>query len=442
MPARSAARLEGNPSKKLHSSTAVKKAVDTLAIVPTKDRISILARKVYNVMMFYAQAQGVEQQIYRVRLRDVIYNIDFNSNNTEILKEHLRQMVTTKVEWQSPTRGEGTSWGVSALIAHAELLHEGGEVMMEWSYAPNIKQAILDPLRFARISLTFQSQLKSTPGLVLYEICSRYVDNPGGLTARQHWTWWRPVLTGFPEGQGGTYDEWKYFKRDVIKGAVAEVNQVTDLQIEAVEHKRGRAMQELQFKVARKEGRPAMSKAVTPVNLKHIGRAINHGVSQERAEKFLERYGEQAFTQGVDALEARADRKDLEQVRAPEKFLGAILANSTVAQDQTPTSPTTTRNEKASRVALLEKYRDRKRAEAESLFKEMPDGEQANLLADFELLVIGKANPAVQKSYRSRGLAATMARALFLKFIAASMFGQGWETPSDSDLLTFSLHGH
>jgi len=163
---------------------ALKKAVDTLAIVPTKDRISILARKVYNVMMHYAQLQGMDAQIYRVRLRDVIHGIDFNSNNTEVLKEHLRQMVTTKVEWQSPTKGEGARWGVSALIAHAELSNDGGEVFMEWSYAPNIKQAILDPQRFARISLSFQAALKSMAALVLYEICSRYVDNPGGVTAR------------------------------------------------------------------------------------------------------------------------------------------------------------------------------------------------------------------------------------------------------------------
>jgi len=171
------ARIEGKP---------LKKSVDTLAIVPTKDRITILARKVYNVMMHYAQEQGVEQPLYRVRLRDVVSGIDFNSNNTDVIKEHLRQMVTTKVEWQSPTRGEGAKWAVSALIAHAELSTERGEVFMEWSYAINIKHEILDPQRYARISLAFQSEFKSMPGLALYEICSRYIDNPSGLTARQH----------------------------------------------------------------------------------------------------------------------------------------------------------------------------------------------------------------------------------------------------------------
>ena len=258
----------------------LKKSVDTLAIVPTKDRISILARKVYNVMMHYAQEQGVEQPIYRVRLRDVVNGIDFNSKNTDVIKDHLRQMVTTKVEWQSPTKGEGAKWAVSALIAHAELINENNEVFMEWSYAVNIKHEILDPQRYARISLAFQAEFRSMPGLALYEICCRYIDNPGGLTARQHWTWWRPVLTGAPESQVGIYSEWKYFKRDVIKGAVAEVNQITDLEIEAVEHRStGRSIGDLQFKVKRKEQtKLPFGTAPNPVNLKDIGRAIHAGV--------------------------------------------------------------------------------------------------------------------------------------------------------------------
>ena len=45
------------------STKALRKAVDTLAIVPTKHKISVLARKVYNVMMHHSQEQGVEPQI-------------------------------------------------------------------------------------------------------------------------------------------------------------------------------------------------------------------------------------------------------------------------------------------------------------------------------------------------------------------------------------------
>lgn len=422
------------------STKALRKAVDTLAIVPTKHKISVLARKVYNVMMHHAQEQGVEPQIYRVRLRDVINGIDFNSNNTEILKEHLRQMVTTTVEWQSPTKGEGARWGISALIAHAELINESHEVFMEWSYAPNIKQSILDPQRFARISLTFQAALKSIAALVLYEICSRYVDNPGGLTARQHWTWWRPVLTGVPEGHGGTYSEWKYFKRDVIKGAVAEVNSITDLQIESIEHRKGRAVIDLQFRVSRKAARKNVTAAAPlPVNLKDLGRAINSGIPQEKAERMMAKFGEKVFSDGLDALDIRLRRNDLGDVRIPEKFLSTVLTNLNEQPKAVIPVEVTKREDKAARVALIEHYRNYKRKEAEELFNESTDTQQKDQLVEFEIHILSGANPALQRAYRSKGLRSPMTRAIFLKFLSDSMYGKGWDTPSDSDMLEFSL---
>lgn len=416
------------------STTAVKKAVDTLAIVPTRDRISVLTRKVYNVMLHHAQVQGAEQTTYRARLRDVINLVDFNSNNTEIIKGYFRSMVTTRVEWQSPTKAEGTNWGVSGMIAHAELMTvRGGEVMLEWSYSPKLQQALLDPQRYARISLSVMSQLRTHAALVLYEICSRYLNV--GLTVRNHWTWWRPVLTGAPEGTNETYNEWKYFKRDCIAKAVAEVNLVTDLEVEAVEHRQGRAMGELQFKVRAKVQQKLPLRALpNPVDLRDIGRAIELGVPQAKAEKLYERHGSLAFKKSLEALEARVGRRDLETVRAPDKFLAAILSAPTEIAAQVPAPESAT---KSKRVALLESYREHRRQEAESLFNEKPAGEQRELLARFEATL--SATPAVAKTYEKRGLAAPMTRGLFLKFLTDELFGTGWEQPTDSRLLEHAI---
>lgn len=424
---------------------ALKKSVDTLAIVPTKDRISVVARKVYNVMMHFAQEQGPDQSIYRVRLRDVINGIDFNSNNTEIIKAHLRQMVTTKVEWQSPTKGEGSRWAVSALIAHAELVTENGEVFMEWSYAVNIKQEILDPQRYARISLSFQAEFKSMPGLALYEICSRYVDNPGGLTARQHWTWWRPVLTGAPETQVGVYAEWKYFKRDVIKGAVAEVNQITDLEIEAITHKStGRSIGDIQFRVKKKkQDTLPFGTAPTPVNLKDIGRAIKTGITQEKAEKLLGKFGEDKFRRAVDALEVRMQRMDLKDVTAPDKYLARTL----VELDRNPqplkaleSDPIKVKSHvSAERVSILEKFRERRRQAADLLFRESPEGEQNQLLSTFESKILPEVGPSLVETYKKRGLAAPLTRSHFAKFITEHFFGKNWTAPNDAEMLDFLI---
>ena len=220
----------------------LRKPVNTLAIVPKSEKITVTARKIYNVMLQYAQKQGVEKDSYRARLADIATGIDFRSNNTELIKKYFRQMATTGVEWQSPTIGEGARWSISALIAHAELIQHGNELVLEWSYAPNIKQELLDPQRFAKMSLQVLATLNTMASVVLYEICCRYVDNPSGLTARQSWAWWRPVLTGAPDSPTSAYQEYKIFNRDVVKKAVKKVNEVTDLEIDLIEHKMGRSV--------------------------------------------------------------------------------------------------------------------------------------------------------------------------------------------------------
>lgn len=421
----------------------LKKSVDTLAIVPTKDRITILARKVYNVMMHYAQEQGVEQPLYRVRLRDVVYGIDFNSNNTEVIKEHLRQMVTTKVEWQSPTKGEGAKWAVSALIAHAELSTERGEVFMEWSYAVNIKHEILDPQRYARISLAFQSEFKSMPGLALYEICSRYIDNPSGLTARQHWTWWRPVLTGCPEDQVGIYAQWKYFNRDVIKKAVIEVNQITDLEIAVIEHAgKGRSIGDLQFSVKRrKQVKLPFGTAPSPVNLKDIGRAIAAGVVQEKAESLLNKFGEQKLASAMDVLERRIQRKDQEAVSNPFKYLKTVIGGLEQRSVNPICSDPAKEKSKisAKRVALIELFRESRRQIALALFNESINSEQQRLTFEFETVALPGIGVAVQETYKKRGLSAPMTKSYFGRFLATHFFGPEWETPTDAELVDFSL---
>lgn len=435
-------------STSLAAHGALKKAVDTLAVVPTNTRLSLIGRKIFNVLMVQAQLQGSDAPQYEARLRDIVTGMDFNSNNIEIIKEALRQLVSTNVEWQSPSRGEGAQWAVSGLIAHAELKKISGEVRIYWSYSPVVRQAVHEPARFARILLQVQAKLKSYPSLVLYEICARYADNPGGLTARQPWTWWRPVLTGSPEADNGAYVEWKYFNRDVVKHAVKEVNQNSDLSIEVVEHRIGRSIKDLQFKVKRKGKQQALglSQIDSPLDLRNIGRAIHLGIPQSVAEAMYNRHGEERFLAALTALEVRLRRADLGEVRSRERFFIGILDNldGNAERDEPPSlppSPTaaTVAIEKARALELLERYRIAKRELAQALYKEMPDSERRSLDERFQREVVD-ANATMKRAFSRTGVSSGMVKSLFAKFLADSLLGENWGSPSDAELLAFSLN--
>lgn len=418
----------------------LRKPVNTLAIVPKSERITVTARKIYNVMLHYAQRQGVSKERYQVRLCEIATGIDFNSNNTELIKQYFRQMATTGVEWQSPTIGEGARWSVSALIAHADLIQRSGELVLEWSYAPNIKQELLDPQRFAKMSLQVQASLNTMASLVLYEICCRYADNPGGLTARQPWPWWRPVLTGSPDSPTSAYQEYKIFNRDVLKKAVKKVNDVSDLEIELVEHRVGRSVQDLQFRVRRKSAvAPIAERAIEPVDLKTIGAAIKAGIPQERAEKHLLKYGAKALEEALKVMGERAGRNNMEPVRSPDKYLTTLLQSGQFGEHANrPAAPPKVFDTKAERLKLIEHYLARKRAELNALFSEMPADDQQQWIIRFEEEGL-PSSEVVRKAYRAKGIASQIVRPAFLKFLGNAIWDDGWEKPTDSELVDIAL---
>jgi hypothetical protein len=241
------------------SSAELRKAVEAIAIQPKSGKITLLTRKLFNVLLAVAQQADESGDTYRALLSDIVANSAFDSNDTALVKEHLRRMVSVQVEWSTGTSSQkpGRKWGISTLIADAEILEDPStrRVWVEFSFAPKIKKKLLDPVQYARLSLQFQSQLRSSAGLALYEICVRYLTNPSHLTMRETWEWWRPILSGTPDTEAGdeAKREYKYFKRDYLRPAIAEVNAVTNIFVELVEHREGRRVAEIQFRVTERK---------------------------------------------------------------------------------------------------------------------------------------------------------------------------------------------
>ena len=122
-----------------------------------------------------------------------------------------------------------------------------------------------------------------------------------------------------------------------------------------------------------------------PINLKDIGRAINAGVPQDKAEKLLAKSGENKFTAAIDALEVRVNRHDLADVRTPDKYLAATLAeiahNDEVIKALEAEPARVKKHISSQRVALLESFRERKRQSAEGLLRESPEADQKSSIA-------------------------------------------------------------
>jgi len=422
----------------------LRKPVNALAIVPQSKRITPLFRKSYNVMLHLAQEQGMDRDIFRAPVSAVLAGLDFDSNDTALVKRHLRAMATTAVEWQSPTKGEGATWAVSGLIGHAEIKRERGQNWLEWSYSVRLKQELLEPSVFARLSLEIISQLRSHGAIALYEICSRYRDV--GRSARQHWSWWRPVLSGKPESEKQKQLEYRFFKRDVLKSAVAEVNAVTDIEVELVEYKEGRFISDIQFEIRKKKQvQLPLQHAPRPVDLTQVVRAVRLGVDEEKAEQLLDEYGDETLKSGLDTLEKRAATAYPEPLRDPSRYLKTVLSGAAMAQHHSrqaeplpgeASEALTADKQGKRRLRWVEEWLRRRREKLIDDIAAMSDEAQQSLVASLaEDMQARNVHPSIRKRLQTSGWQHAMVLHEMVRFYALATIGPKWDEPSSEQLL-------
>lgn len=265
----------------------VRRPNETIGIVPNgKQRITHLVRRLYSVMLLFSQQQG-EREEYSAVLNDMLEAANSSGSNRSQVKAILRDIRAIGVDW-NVREGDREVWKNVGLIEEPGLIDgKGMQTVVTWKLPKIIRSRLLDPRGFfTRISLEMMTRLRSGASIALYEICCQYVSNDhgkgeGGLTRRASIAEWMPRLTG---SRKADY-EYKFLKRDVLLTAIDEINEITDLRVELVEHKVGRRVEELQFRVFRKElggmGEGVRTLTVVPVSAEggetHQTAQTNHG---------------------------------------------------------------------------------------------------------------------------------------------------------------------
>ena len=429
------------------------KHVNAVALMPVPGgrRISLLGRRLFNVLLHRAQDDG-ELEEYEARLHEVVKDADYSSKDTAPLKKILKELMTTTVEWQSPSSGEIETWDACNLLSGAGITKDkrSGAVTIRWRYDSKVRSQLLSPDRYARLSIEAITQLSSHAAMALYEICARYVDNPGHKTARQHWRWWKPVLTGFSGDDSKS--EYRFFKRDVLHKAIAEINERTNLEVKGpIEHKErdNKTVAEIQFEVWLKGQRTAREpkkplQDINPQDLPVIGRAVSVGVKQNDAENLLRKHGSAPMASAVDDLENRMQMPVavVGEVRKPASWLKENLerkarqarevASSEVAQQITPEE---LRKRKAAWTEIW------LRARKEDLvrgFSELPEAEQADYLAEFRSELAALSMPHLLRRFESSGWNHAMVKGSFEKFLGLRLIGPDWFKPSADDILAIA----
>jgi hypothetical protein len=265
---------------------------------------------------------------------------------------------------------------------------------------------------------------------------------------RETWEWWRPILSGTPDTEAGdeAKREYKYFKRDYLRPAIAEVNAVTNIFVELVEHREGRRVAEIQFRVTeRKQPMLALDEHPNVFDSTLVDRMVKIGIPLKEAQSLYADSEENRIRAALQMTEQRMRSTTLPPVRsAAALFKDALKKGYAPPVEAVPSVAGAAVGKAIAaggapaddlKARLLGEYAAYRRKEAQALYDEQGDVERELARQSFESDELPGLGAHLRTDWRRRGLESKLAETAFFDWLARKTWGE----PTDGDLLAFTL---
>lgn len=250
--------------KKVETELFLKKHV---GLIHCENKLTLIQRKICNVLLFNALDQINEQQTHEISLRHLCNLVGYNSNDIKLIKASIKSLISVVMEWnlledskflnEKDYPEEAITWNASSLLAGASI--KKGTI--SYSYSPQMKSVLSSLDIYGRINLFVQAKFNSMYSLVLYENCVRFKNI-------KQTSWFTIDLFRSLMGVSAEkYKSFKEFKRNVINIAVKEINQKSDIYIDAQYKKSGRNIVAIQFILSENENYNPTFKKITKLNV-------------------------------------------------------------------------------------------------------------------------------------------------------------------------------
>lgn len=362
----------------------------------TAGEMSFVGRKIYNALVYRAQQAGLNgkgklphplsydlaghnihfENYWWISLADLIDDAAAGSRNHARVKDYFRNLMSVVVE-----RNE-VGWEAQHVLSATRIIGtddpngrggRGEKLLVGWSFPNELEDKLIQPDQYTRLSLYYQSQLKTEQSLVLYEICKRYSTNPGKLTDRMEWQEWQARLMGTK-----ARDTYKAFNREFLAPAIKAVNAITDIKITLIEHRattRGRPVQELQFLIDPKAQASLELPAGPVVPSDLLNRLENIGIAPAAAEKCLSVHGEEKVKAALELVAARITNTALPAISAPAAYFKKALAEDYASGEAAKRKAAVAKKSSVEVVVTRRQQQIEQAAAAKVEEVEMPTGE-------------------------------------------------------------------
>ena len=439
------------------------KANEMIAMRPKKGRLTLLSWKIYNALLYHSQQQHAERLrnnpqspdlgSFSMHLADLLSDAHYDSKSVGLFKEHIREMQTTLIEWNSNSTRE-RHWASSQLLGGVEI-HERGApypTVLSWNYPELVREHVLEPKRYTKLMLEIGDQIRTLAAAVLLDVGLRYLTSPSGLSLREEVHWWATALTG--RSDIGEVD-YRYFKRDVIRPALVEIeNLQNEFSLELIEHREGRRVVELQFHVRRKvQTNLGVSEPRNVFDLALLERIHALGIRPQDADAIYAQTDEALLRITVEVVEKRMKNRKLQPLDSPPAFFRdalrkgyAALPSNAVARPEDERLPAVLPMVERKPLEIARSQQtvrdDWVRAlakEAEREFATLQAAKRQVLLLRFDEEEVPKMMDAIARAWHNEGIVSKSAKHTFFKWLATSAPNVN---PNAELLLEFTLSGN
>jgi uncharacterized protein YkuJ len=376
-------------------------------------------------------------ETYSISVRELCDALGYKGHNVKYIKQVLRELIGITVEWNVLGKDGTEEWGASSLLAEVKIING----ICHYAYGPTMRDRLYNPTMYARISLSLQNKFNSKHSLALYELFVDYYD------VNRCWgeTPFVPVhdfrrLLGLKEEE---YRAFKDLNRCIIKKALKEINEKSDLQVDVEYKKQGRVVAFVKFLIQpnphkQSEIKPLLSRKeqltlafdnVEVDNIELFNVLVNEfGISANRAANILQTQDEFYIEEVLDTVRRQIELGKVQNIPA---FTVKAIEDDYRTRKPLAEQKKEARAKAAAEARAAEKQRNEEQeareqeimAAAMSRYEKMGRGEQEAFLAEFREYLESTNNRILVERYDQGGITPGPVEGMFGAFVKERLGG-------------------
>lgn len=279
--------------------TQKKEVVKASGALHISHTISLLQQQLWNILLARAYPHFRKKREFKLPVSKLFSELDIDgqANWAHVIK--ALNGLSLKVEYNLLGKDKSSKWGVFHFLEDV-YVKDG---ICFYSYDRTVRDAISSSTMFAKISLAIQKRFHCKYSLFLYELAVDYK----GL---QQTPW--IVLQTFRKYMGLQEEEYISFKLlnfYVIKKAIAEINEKSDLCLGVELNRAARNVQAIRFFIEEKKDTAIPQSIEQPVpqlpisdNQVLLNKLLSYGLTKKKADKIIELFSSEAIAQKIKMM--------------------------------------------------------------------------------------------------------------------------------------------